>query len=284
MSARATTSGLRAYDPYPKGTHTVPLIDTLYPRRCAGSGHLCRQCAHPTTRLIVCLPADTAHEQDLLGVRLAQALSAHIPAPVHWVDCPQFFLLRTPDTTEAAVLLSPVADPDLPKVTWCAGGPIGLLDLTRAAAYIGIAVADDVDDWNAAVAGTPPAAAWWNYHDDHTADPHRYPLRAALADFEAQPRIATMTAQVEPAFRAHQFGPGLDALHAGTDTYREYESGLLLYGDGLITLDGQLLLPACTPLLVEQSLTERQLYHHRAGRYLSGLDPTVVLTAVRCVR
>lgn len=261
----------------------MSLIDTLYPRRCPNTGHPCQVCPH-LTRLIVCRPADTAHDHELLTRQLGHALRPHISAPAGWVDCTQFMLLRTPDPTEAGLLLGAQADPDLPYVTWCTGGPVGLLDLTGTAAYMRMAVADDVPDWNATVAGTPPALAWWHYHDAHLAEPHQYPFDAALADFEAQPRITAMTARAEPAFTADLYGPGLDALHAGADTYGDYESGLLLYGDGLITLDGQLLLPACTPRLVEQSLTERQLYHQRSRRYLSALDPTVVLAAVRCFR
>lgn len=59
-------------------------------------------------------------------------------------------------------------------------------------------VADDVDNWQRLTAGTPPALAWWHYHDAHRADPHQYPLETALADFAHQPRIAAMTANPQP--------------------------------------------------------------------------------------
>jgi hypothetical protein len=80
------------------------------------------------------------------------------------------------------------------------------------------------------------------------------------------------------------YGPGLEALDSGVDDYADYQAGLLTFSDGLIGLNGDLLVPALSPTLVEQSLAERRLYHQRARHYIQSLDPTVVLAAVRCVR
>ena len=259
----------------------MTLIDTLYPRRCPSTGQTCLLCPEPS-RLIVCLPADAVHDHQF-AARLAAAVRPHIAVAAGWLDDRHFALWRRPEAAEAALLIGPQPDPDLP-LTWCAGGPVGLLDLDTAAAHLRLAGADAVTGWQSTVAGTPSAQAWWHCHDEYRADPDTYPLTAAVADFEAQPRITAMTAASGTRFAADMYGPGLEALHAGTDAYAAYRQGLLLYRDGLVDLTGQLLLPAPTPTLVEQTLTERQLYHDRARRYVTALDPTVVLAAVRCYR
>lgn len=259
----------------------VTLVDTLYPRRCPSTGQTCLLCPQPS-RLIICLPADAAHDPHLTG-RLIEALRPHVAVPAGWLDHRYFALWRWPDATEAALLIDANPDPDLPLI-WCAGGPVGLLDLATAAARVRHVCADDVTDWHTTVAGTSSAHAWWRFYDDYRADPNSYPLLDAVADFEAQPRITAMAATTGAAFPADMYGPGLEALHAGDDAYTAYQEGLLLYGDGLVDLNGQLLLPAPTPTLVEQTLAERQLYHDRARRYLTALDPTIVLAAARCYR
>lgn len=259
----------------------VTLVDTLYPRRCPSTGQACLLCPQPS-RLIVCLPAEAAHDQHLTR-RLIEAVRPHVAGPAGWLDHRYFALRRRPDATEAALLIDAHPHPDLP-LTWCAGGPIGLLDLAATAAHVWHVAAEVVTYWHTTVAGTPSALAWWRFYDDYRADPTSYPLADAVADFEAQPRVTAMAATTGDAFPADMYGPGLEALHAGDDAYAAYQGGLLLYGDGLVDLNGQLLLPAPTPSLVEQSLAERQLYHDRARRYLTALDPTVVLAAVRCHR
>jgi hypothetical protein len=261
----------------------VQLIDTLYPRRCPSTGQTCLLCPDAGS-LIVCLPAQAAHdEQDLLEY-LTAALRPHVAVPTGALDGGHFVLWHQPDATEAALLLLANTDPQIPELTWCAGGPVGLLDLDATAALLHRVVADELTNWHEVVAGTPPAMAWWHYFDEHRADPHSYPLTTAVADFAAQPRVAAMAGADGDPYSGDMYGPGLEALHAGTEDYANYQAGLLTFGDGLIDLDGQLLVPACAPLLVEQTLPERQLYHDRARRYVQALDPTVVLAAVRCFR
>ena len=53
------------------------------------------------------------------------------------------------------------------------------------------------------VAGTEPARPWWRYLDVHNADPDGYPAARAIADFEAQPRIAAMVAAPAVAAGEH---------------------------------------------------------------------------------
>ncbi|MEV4201072.1 hypothetical protein [Micromonospora globbae] len=261
------------------------LIDTLYPRRCpsTGPGQTCLLCPEPV-RLIVCLPAQVAHERHQLAAHLIAALTPHVAAPTGLLDGGHFLLWHRPDDTETPLLLMPTADPDIPDLTWCAGGPVGLLDLQATAAHLRRVVADDVTEWRALVDGTPPALPWWHYLDEHRADPHRYPLTDAVGDFTTQPRIAAMAGAPGTPYSGDMYGPGLEALHAGADDYADYQAGLLTYGDGLISLDGDLLVPAFTPTLVEQTLPERRLYHRRARHYIRTLDPAVVLAAVRCFR
>src|SRR5947208_2121138 len=81
-------------------------------------------------------------------------------------------------------------------------------------------------------AGPEPARPWWHYLDAHNADPEHYPATRAIADFEAQPRIAAMvaapTTDAGQRFMPDMYGPGLEALHtAGPNIYADYQSGLL---------------------------------------------------------
>ena len=259
------------------------LIDTLYPRRCPSTGQTCLLCPGQAT-LIACLPPEAAYDRQRLRSALAAALEPHVVIPMGALDGGHFPLWRHPDPVESAVLLLPEPDPDVPDLAWCAGGPVGLLDLHATAQYLRGIGGEDIDRWHSVVAGTPPAMAWWHFVDQHRADPHRYPLSRAVTDFQAQPRIAAMLDVPGQAYSGDMYGPGLEALDAGPEDYADYQAGLLTFSDGLISLDGDLLVPTLSPTLVEQSLAERRLYHERACRYVQGLDPTVVLAAVRCVR
>jgi len=96
--------------------------------------------------------------------------------------------------------------------------------------------------------------------------------------------VAAPAADGGDRFTPDTYGPGLEALHTGDpDVYADYQTGLLTFGDGLVTLDGQLLIPSFTPVLVEQTLAERQVFHDRARDYVAALDPTTLLVAVTCL-
>jgi len=259
------------------------LIDTLYPRRCPSTGQICRLCPDQVT-LVVCLPAGSSRERQNLRETLAAAVDPHVAVPAGVIDGSHFPLWHNPDAVESTMLLLPNMDPDIPEVVWCAGGPVGLLDLDTTAAYVRRLADHDVDRWHTAVAGTPPAVAWWHFLHAHRADQHRYTLARAVADFQAQPRIAAMRDAAGQGYGADMYGPGLEAVSAGAGEYADYQAGLLSFGDGLIGLDGDLLVPAPATGLVEQTLLQRRLYHQRARRYIQSLDPGVVLAAVRCFR
>jgi hypothetical protein len=261
----------------------MSLVHDLYPhhRPPAGSPLPGR---HDLASLVVCLPSTAGrHIVELVG-ELVDRLRPHVATPAGLLDAAHFVLWHHLDATEAALLVLATPDPDLPELTWCAGGPVGLLDLAATAAHLRNVARHDLADWQQAVAGTPPARPWWNFLDAHHAEPDGYPVERAAAEFEAQPRISAMAAARGARFSADMYGPGLEALHAGPDVYAAYQAGLLAYTDGLVTLDGQLMVPSFTPVLVEQTLAERQLFHDKAGRYVAGLDPTTLLVAVYCAR
>jgi hypothetical protein len=260
----------------------MSLVHDLYPHHRPPAGPP-QPGRHDPASLVVCLPAIAGHPLDMVGA-LIDRLRPHTATPAGLLDAAHFVLWHHLDATEAALLVVPTPDPDLPGLTWCAGGPIGLLDLAATATHLQAVARRDLADWRDTVAGTPPAKPWWHYLDTHHADPDGYPVHRAMADFEAQPRIAAMAAAAHARFSADMYGPGLEALHQGPDVYAAYQAGLLAFTDGLVALDGQLIVPSYTPVLVEQTLAERQTYHDTAARYIAGLDPTTLLVAVYCAR
>jgi hypothetical protein len=100
------------------------------------------------------------------------------------------------------------------------GGPIKLLDLDgmRAAAAADAATRWLV--WDQVVTGTKQAQSFWFFADRHHADPARYPLPRAQADYLAQPRILAMTAHnAVPGQRWTLPTSALEAFQAGHTTY-----------------------------------------------------------------
>jgi len=265
----------------------MSLLQKFYPKHRLPSGERCPACADPIN-LVVCLPPATGASLRRLAGELVDRLRPHICAPVGLLDTTGFVLWHRPDHTEVRLLVLPVPDPQHPALTWCAGGPVGLLDLATTAQQLRACAQPDVEDWHTVVAGTETARPWWHYLDTHNADPDRYPAAQAIAEFEAQPRIAAMAAapptDAGQRFTPDMYGPGLEALHAGPDTYADYQAGLLTFRDGLLTLDGQLLIPSFSPVLVEQSLAERQIFHDRARHYVANLHPTTLLVAVQILQ
>ena len=265
----------------------MSLLQTFYLQHLLPTGERCPVCTDPI-RLVVCLPPAGGRHMLFLVGDLVDQLRPHVAGPAGLLDTTGFPLWRRPDPTEARLLVLPATDPDLPELTWCAGGPVGLLDLTTTAQRLRACAPPDLEDWYAIVAGTVAARPWWHYLDAHNADPDVYPATRAIADFEAQPRIAAMVAapatDAGERFAPDMYGPGLKALHTGDPAvYADYQAGLLTFGDGLVTLDGQLLIPSFSPVLVEQTFTERQIFHDRARDYVAALDPTTLLVAVTCL-
>jgi len=97
----------------------------------------------------------------------------------------------------------------------------------------------------------------------------------------AAQRIAALAATAG-RFDADIYGPGLEALQAGTGCFAAYRAGVQVFADGLISLEQRLLTPSFTPLLTEQTLDERQAFHDTARDYLTAAHPATVLVAVPC--
>ena len=111
-----------------------------------------------------------------------------------------------------------------------------------------------------------------------------------MHEFATQPQITAMlhhdAIAIDPGdrFDGDCYGPALTALSTGAATYAEYLAGVLTFAGGLLTLDGDLLVPSWTDVLVEQSWSERAAYHQQARTYLAAADPRTVLDAVTCHR
>jgi hypothetical protein len=164
----------------------------------------------------------------------------------------------------------------------CAGGPAGLLDPATTEQRHRARAVPQARHWAAILAGIPPARPWSHFLDAHHIDPDHYPITQAIARFEVQPRIAALAATLGGRLGADMYGPGLEALQAGTGCFAAYRAGVAVFADGLLTLDQQLLSPSFSPLPIEQTLDERQAFHHAARDYLTAAHPATVLVAVQC--
>jgi hypothetical protein len=211
--------------------------------------------------------------------QLRHRLRPHPALAVEHLAARHFPLWRRPDPSQARHLVAAVGDRQHAS---CAGGPIGLLDLATTEQRHHAGAARRARDWAAILTGTPPARPWSHFLDAHNVDPDHYPVPRAIARFQTQPRIAALAAAVGGRLGADMYGPGLQALQAGTGCFAAYRAGVSMFADGLLTLDRQLLSPSFTPLLIEQTLDERQAFHDAARDHLTAAHPATVLVAVRC--
>ncbi|WP_428962991.1 hypothetical protein [Micromonospora fluostatini] len=156
----------------------------------------------------------------------------------------------------------------------CAGGPVRLLDLAgmRHAAAVGAGIRYQV--WHRVVHGTRPALPWPAFETRHLADPHRYTLDQASADFHAQPRVHAMR------LHAATTGPGqpsvgeLEMIQAGQIAYQHYRAASAVAADAMLTADGRRLAPA------SDILAHRITYLDQALAHLAALGPNQRLLAV----
>jgi hypothetical protein len=157
----------------------------------------------------------------------------------------------------------------------CAGGPVRLLDLAAMRQAAGVGAGIRYQTWSRVVHGTRQATGWPVFHARHLADPDRYPLDAAEADFHNQPRVNAIrmhnavsvgTAQLELA--------ELEAFQAGLVAYQHYRAISTLVRDAVLTADGAKLAPE------SDALTHRISYLEQANRHLGGLDPDQRLIAI----
>ncbi|SCG77652.1 hypothetical protein [Micromonospora inositola] len=157
----------------------------------------------------------------------------------------------------------------------CAGGDVRLLDLPgmRHAAAVGAGIRHQI--WQHAVHGTRPATPWPTFEARHLANPDKYPLDAAIADFHAQPRVNAMRLHAAANPGPGQPGIGeLEMYQSGPLAYQHYSAATAVAGDALLTADGRKLAPA------SDALTDRTTYIEQALRHLDTLAPDQRLLAV----
>jgi len=140
----------------------MSLLNTFYPQHLLPTGEQCPVCIDPIN-LVVCLPpAGGRHLLALVG-DLVERLRPHVGAAAGLLDGRHFMLWRRPDPTEARLLVLPAPDPQRPDPQrpgpiWCAGGPVGLLDLATTTQLLRECAPPDLEDWHTVVAGTAVVA------------------------------------------------------------------------------------------------------------------------------
>jgi hypothetical protein len=130
------------------------------------------------------------------------------------------------------------------RPAYCAGGPVKLLDLTgmRHAAGVGAGIRHQL--WQQVVHGTRPATPWPTYLARHLADPAKYPLDRAEADFHNQPRVNAMRMHNAANYgAAHPQVEELEMFQAGPIAYQHYSATTAVCGDALLTPEGHKLAP-----------------------------------------
>jgi hypothetical protein len=161
------------------------------------------------------------------------------------------------------------------RPAYCAGGPVKLLDLVgmRHAAGMGAGIRCQL--WSRVVHGTRPASPWPVYQARHLADPGKYPLQAAEADFNNQPRVNAMRMHNAASYGAAQLAVDeLEMFQAGPVAYQHYAACTAVAGDALLTAEGHKLAPE------SDAFTHRVTYLEQAGRYLDTVETSQRLLAV----
>ena len=161
------------------------------------------------------------------------------------------------------------------RPAYCAGGPVRLLNLAGMRHAAGMAAGLRHQLWSRAVHGTRPATPWHLFQRRHLADPAKYPLEAAQADFDNQPRVNAMRMHNAVAYGAGRLRiEDLEMFQAGPVAYQHYCAATTVCGDALLTADGAKLAPD------SDTLAHRATYLEQANRHLDGLNPAQRLLAV----
>jgi len=155
------------------------------------------------------------------------------------------------------------------------GGPIRLLDLDAMRRAAVAAAAAEWALWARVVDDTRPATPFWSYVERHTADPDRYPVSRAQADYLAQPRIVAMAAHNALPNRPLLLPTAaVEAFQAGYTTYLNLAWLAAVPADGFAPVTGGWLCPA------SQRLRHRLDYLAAANAHLNHLTPQTRLVAV----
>lgn len=161
------------------------------------------------------------------------------------------------------------------KPSYCAGGPVRLLNLAGMRQAAGFAAGVRHQMWQQAVHGTRPAVSWPEFLRRHLADPDRYPRQQAEHDFSRQPRVLAIQLHNMNQPPAGVFDLAeLDMYQAGFAAYQHYSAATAVTGDAVITRDNTLLAPA------SDTAADRVSFLNQAGRYLQGITPQQRLLAL----
>ncbi len=158
-----------------------------------------------------------------------------------------------------------------------AGGPLRLLDLTGMRGRAQTHAAGRWLVWQQVVAATRPAQPYWTFTDRHHANPGRFPLAAARAQYLAQPRVAAMSVyNALPHRVCHLPLAELEAFQLGPAGYAWLGWLAAVPADGISTTGGggALIAPA------GGRLAEQIDYLQAANAHLAGLPPTTNLVAM----
>ncbi|WP_433229916.1 hypothetical protein ACQP2H_30325 [Micromonospora sp. CA-248260] len=161
------------------------------------------------------------------------------------------------------------------RPTYCAGGPVRLLDLhgMRQAAGMGAGIRHQL--FSQVVHGTRPATPWHVYEARHLADPTKYPYDTAAADFTNQPRVNAIRMHNAATYGTGQIALGeLEMYQAGSMAYQHHSALTAVAADALITADGAKLAPT------SDAMADRVTYLEQALRLLTTIDPDQRLLAV----
>jgi len=155
------------------------------------------------------------------------------------------------------------------------GGPVKLLDLSAMRRNAAAAAAAEWLLWQHVVTGTKPANPFWWFADKHAADPGRYPLDRARAEYLAQPRVLAMTAYNALPHRICDLRTSaLEAFQAGYGTYLNLAWLSAVPADGLAPERGGWLTPR------SERLADQLAYLTAANAHLAQLHPDTHLVAV----
>lgn len=161
------------------------------------------------------------------------------------------------------------------RPSWCAGGPIRLLDLdaTRHAAGLGAAVRHHT--FTHVVRGTRPATSWPEYLQKHLEQPTKHPLEKVRMAFDSQPRVLALNAHNANHPHARLDPMELEMFQAGPAGYANYHALAAVCGDAVLTSATHKIAPG------SDRMADRVAYLTEAHQYLTLLQPTQRLLAIR---
>ncbi|GIJ49391.1 hypothetical protein Val02_62770 [Virgisporangium aliadipatigenens] len=161
------------------------------------------------------------------------------------------------------------------RPTYCAGGPVRLLDLAGMRHSAAVSAGLRHQRWHHITRGTRAATPWPQFLHRHHTDPHRYPLHVARADFERQPRVLAMRMHNAVSPPAGQLDiDELEVLQTSAHAYRQYRAASAVTADAVLTDDGTSIAPN------SDTFADRVTYLHRAVDYLDSLHGTQRLLAI----